>query len=114
MRVRRSLRQFGIGRHAGERGKSLCVKRQAHLKGDDLAGIGGIGEDFLVAGHARIEHDFTHTLALGPEPPALEHRAVVGEDVDCAEVGEVTGGEAIIASTRGTVVRSSSSLGRYG
>ena len=30
--------------------------------GDDLAVIGGIGEDFLVAGHAGVEHHFAVDL----------------------------------------------------
>lgn len=27
--------------------------------GDDLAEVGGVGEDFLVAGHAGVENGFT-------------------------------------------------------
>src|SRR4029079_10652227 len=33
---------------------------------DDLAGVRRIGEDLLVAGHARVEHDFAAGLAGGP------------------------------------------------
>ena len=34
-------------------------------EGDDLPGIGRIGEDFLIAGHRGIEADFAHRLTDG-------------------------------------------------
>ncbi|MGY4482600.1 hypothetical protein ACVWWR_001791 [Bradyrhizobium sp. LM3.2] len=45
-------------------------------EGDELAGIGGIGEDLLVAGHRGVEADLADGLAFGPETKAFEHRAV--------------------------------------
>ncbi len=55
-------------------------------EGDDLAGIGGIGEGFLIAGHAGIEADLADRrliasmgAGMGAEAAPPEHRAV-GED----------------------------------
>ena len=48
-------------------------------EGDDLPGIGGIGEDFLIAGHGRVEADFAHGFAGRAEAEAFEHGAV-GKD----------------------------------
>ena len=45
-------------------------------EGDDLPGIGGIGEDFLVAGHRRVEADLADRVAGGAEAETFEHRAV--------------------------------------
>ena len=45
-------------------------------EGDDLPGIGGIGEDFLIAGHGGVEADLTDGVAFGAEAKAFEHRAV--------------------------------------
>jgi hypothetical protein len=45
-------------------------------EGDDLAGIGGIGEDLLVAGQRRVEADFRDRFARGAEASALDDRAV--------------------------------------
>ena len=45
-------------------------------EGDDLAGIGGIGQDFLIAGHGGVEADLAHRLAFGAEAEAFDHRAV--------------------------------------
>ncbi len=42
----------------------------------DLAMIGGVGEDLLVAGHARVEDDLAIDLAPGSEGPTGEHRSV--------------------------------------
>jgi hypothetical protein len=46
-------------------------------EGDDLAGIGGIGEDLLVAGHRRVEADLARGVADGADAVALEARAIV-------------------------------------
>ena len=46
---------------------------------DDLAGVGRIGEDLLVARHARREHDLTDRVAERAESVALERRSV-GKD----------------------------------
>ena len=45
-------------------------------EGDDLPGVGRIGEDFLVAGHGGVEADFAHRFALGTDADALDHRAI--------------------------------------
>ncbi|MGY4301907.1 hypothetical protein ACVWXN_010002 [Bradyrhizobium sp. i1.4.4] len=45
-------------------------------EGDELAGIGGIGEDLLIAGHRGVEADFTDGMAFGAETEAFEHRAI--------------------------------------
>ncbi len=48
---------------------------------DDLAGIGGVGEDFLVAGERGIEDDLAGALGGRTKAPALEDGAVFqGED----------------------------------
>ena len=44
--------------------------------GDDLALVGWIGEDFLVAGHGGVEADFAAGLGGGAEALAVKHRAV--------------------------------------
>jgi hypothetical protein len=46
-------------------------------EGDDLARIGGIGHHLLIAGHGRVEADLADGLALGPESPAPDQRAIV-------------------------------------
>ena len=50
-------------------------------EGDDLAGVGGIGEDLLVAGHRRVEAQLANRLALRSEPFA-PHGPSVGEHHD--------------------------------
>ncbi len=45
-------------------------------EGDDLPGVGRVGEDFLIAGHGRVEADLAHGLAGRAEAEAFEHRAV--------------------------------------
>ena len=45
-------------------------------KGDNLAGVGGIGEDFLITGDGGVEHHFADTLAHGTNALPLENRAV--------------------------------------
>ena len=45
-------------------------------EGDDLAGIGRVGEDFLIAGQRRVEADFGDRAAGGAEAAAFDHRAV--------------------------------------
>src|SRR5690606_30957251 len=51
-------------------------------QGDQLARIGRIGHDLLVAGHGGVEHHFAHGQATGAYGFALEHGAVF-EDEDC-------------------------------
>ena len=45
-------------------------------EGDDLPGIGRIGEDLLIAGHRRVEADLAHGLAFGAEAETFQHGAV--------------------------------------
>jgi hypothetical protein len=52
--------------------------------GDDLAVVGGIGQDFLVAGHTRVEHDFAGDGAAraeagsGPDGAVLQRQQCRG------------------------------------
>jgi hypothetical protein len=43
---------------------------------DDLAGITGIGEDLLIAGHGGVEADLAHGRTRGADAAALQHGAV--------------------------------------
>ena len=45
-------------------------------EGDDLSGIGRVGQDFLIAGHGGVEADFAHGNAGGARALALDHRPV--------------------------------------
>ena len=45
-------------------------------QGNDLLGIGRIGEDFLIAGHGRIEHDLTNGMTIGSNGIAAKNAAV--------------------------------------
>ena len=45
-------------------------------EGDDLAGVGRIGEDLLVAGHGGVEADLARRVADRADAAALEARAV--------------------------------------
>ena len=45
-------------------------------KRDDLAGVGGIGEDFLVTAHGGIENDFSYRAADGADSLTLENRSI--------------------------------------
>jgi hypothetical protein len=48
---------------------------------DDLAGVGRIGEDFLVTGDGRVENDLAGSLHSRTKTGALEDRSVFqGED----------------------------------
>ena len=59
---------LGVGAHVADVGEG---------KGDDLAGIGRIGEDFLVPGDGGVEADLAHRRAHGPGAAPPEHRSVV-------------------------------------
>ena len=39
-------------------------------------GVGGVGEDLLIAGHRGVEADFADRVALGAKTKALEHGSV--------------------------------------
>ena len=56
-------------------------------EGDDLARIGRVGHDFLIAGHRGVEAQFRHGLAGGAKAHAVEQRAV-GQ---CQTGGRVVG-----------------------
>ena len=45
-------------------------------EGDDLAGVGGVRKDFLIAGHRCIEADFADALPLGADAVPPEYCAV--------------------------------------
>ncbi|MNM58894.1 hypothetical protein D3C81_701360 [compost metagenome] len=45
-------------------------------EGDYLTGIRGIGEDFLIARHRRIENHFTNGTSLGAYRHAFEHSSI--------------------------------------
>ena len=45
-------------------------------EGHDLAGVGRIGENFLIAGHGGVETHLSHRLALGTHAKAFDHCAV--------------------------------------
>ena len=45
-------------------------------EGDELAGIGGIGENLLVTGHRGVEADFADRLSFRAEAKTFEHGAI--------------------------------------
>ena len=45
-------------------------------EGDELAGIGRIGQDLLIAGHCGVEADLAHGVAFGAEAEAFQHRSI--------------------------------------
>ena len=45
-------------------------------EGDDLPRIGGVGQDFLIAGHRRVEADFAGSLARGADAEAIDRHPV--------------------------------------
>src|SRR5262249_60631755 len=45
-------------------------------EGDDLPGIGGIGEDLLIAGHRGVEADLADRVPGGAKALSFEHGAV--------------------------------------
>jgi hypothetical protein len=49
------------------------------VKSDDLAGVGGIGQNFLVSGHGGVETDFADGRACGADAEAFDRHSV-GED----------------------------------
>jgi hypothetical protein len=67
------------GMHAVGFGIHLVAAGVADMrvsKGDDLTGIGGIGEDLLVAGHGGIENHFANGFASRTDGVAVEYAAV--------------------------------------
>jgi hypothetical protein len=45
-------------------------------EGDELAGVGGIGEDLLIPGHRGVEADLADGMAFGPQAKTFQHRAI--------------------------------------
>ena len=45
-------------------------------EGDELSGIGGIGEDLLIAGHRGVEADLADGVAFRAEAKTLQHGTV--------------------------------------
>ena len=68
---------------------------------DQLPGVGGIGDDLLVAGHGGVEHHFAGAAAGGAYGDALEYSAVF-EREDC---GLVHGLSPWLGGTRSQGVR---------
>ena len=56
---------------------------------DDLASVGGVAQDLLVAGHAGVENDLAGGPALRSERPAFDHRTVCENEVCGHWVGAV-------------------------
>ena len=56
----------------------IADKRIGH--GDDLTGVGGVGEDFLVAGHTGIKDHFAQALTTTAQSPTFEDGAVRERD----------------------------------
>ncbi len=50
-------------------------------EGDDLRGIGGIGQHLLIAGHRGVEAHLTHGCAHSPESPTPDH-CPIGQNKD--------------------------------
>ena len=69
-------------------------------EGDDLGGVGGIGQDFLVAGHRRVEADLADRRAGRSDPEAFDHRAV-GKDDDAGCDARTPAGGRIVQARRG-------------
>ncbi len=52
------------------------ISDMGKCEGDELPGIGRIGEDLLVTGHRRVEADFADRLAFRAEAEAFQHGAI--------------------------------------
>ena len=46
-------------------------------QGDDLAGLGGVGQDFLVTRHGRVKNHFADRLTVYTNSYTLEQNAVL-------------------------------------
>ena len=70
----------GAGGHVHRLDVFLIGADIAHMRkgeGDDLAGIGGISQDFLVAGHGGVEADLADRMAGGAKAKTFEQWANV-------------------------------------
>ena len=63
-----------VGPHIANMGK---------CEGDDLPGVGGIGQDLLVAAHRGVEADLAHGLAHGAKAAAAKDRSVGERERRC-------------------------------
>ena len=52
---------------------------------DDLAGVGGVGEDFLIPGERGVEDDFAASLGGRTKTPALEDAPVFQGEYCCGQ-----------------------------
>ena len=62
------------GFHVLRRG--AVVANMGIRQGHDLTGVRRVGQDFLIAGHGRVEHDFTDRLAIGANGNTFKYRAI--------------------------------------
>ena len=84
--------------HGGDRGtlrfeilRAYSVVADERVGHDHrLTGIGGIGQDFLIARHGSVEHDFRHPIPLGTEAVSgiggsvlQNYLSVIGSDHFC-------------------------------
>ena len=46
-----------------------------------LGGVAGVGHDFLIPRHGRVEHDLVHCVHVGPEAPAHHFQPVFHHDL---------------------------------
>ena len=66
-------------------------------EGDDLAGIGRVGEDFLIAGERGVEAHFGDGAAGGAQASPLDHRAVGKDQQRGRHFARPGGGGAVMA-----------------
>ena len=71
---------FADDKAAGDRGGGfMVIAIRADIadmgggEGNNLSGVGGVGEDFLIAGHRRVEADFTRGTAGAADAVAGKH-----------------------------------------
>ena len=62
-------------------GIDAVIANQRISKGHQLAGVGRIGQNFLITGHARIEHNFAEALDLSAKTNTLVYRAVFQDQI---------------------------------
>ena len=61
-------------------------------EGDDLAGVGRVGENFLVSGHRGVETHFAHCRAGGADAEGLDRQSV-GEDEESRRLASAPPGD---------------------
>lgn len=57
-------------------------------EGDDLAAVAGVGQNFLIAGHAGVKYHLPHGGAGGPERPTM-----INSSIDQNEKGRLSSRE---------------------